>query len=203
MQNKKRKIWVLVPIIIKNLLLIFFAWLKSIARKLGWKTIAAILAVVFVIGGFFIWRTIHQRNQIPQLDRLTLSEAAKMGDKANYQMLIQIQNSNCEQVVANSCLQRGDVVLIASADKEWSPAEEEGFLIIKIELTPKQAELMTQPLEKISDKAKGDPKQGPMFDQIQRRKFAVDLVKMGIASDDQKGRIISDKVFTADILKEK
>src|ERR1035437_8986270 len=102
MQNKKRKIWVLVPIIIKNLLLIFFAWLKSIARKLGWKTIAAILAVVFVIVGFFIWRTIHQQNQIPQLDRLTLSEAAKMGDKANYQMLIQIQNSNCEQVVASS-----------------------------------------------------------------------------------------------------
>lgn len=60
MQNEKRKIWVLIPIIIKNLLFIFFAWLKSIARKLGWKTITAILAAE----ARNLWKEGHELNLI-------------------------------------------------------------------------------------------------------------------------------------------
>jgi len=95
------------------------------------------------------------------------------------------------------------VVLTVEGEKQWSEAETEGFLIIKTDLTPTQAQLLVHPLETLSAKQSQGSKSQPSFDQKQLRRFAVDLSRIGIAPDDQNGRLISDKIFTSDILVEK
>jgi len=152
------------------------------------KNINRAFIIGFVIAVVIVAYNNHQANPLIQ--------AGKTGEKATMQVLIQIGNlRGC----TSGCLERGDVVMTADADKEWSIAEKEGFLIIKMDLTPAQDQLLVKPLEKDLGK---DERGRPKTEQLKRRQYAIDLSKIGIAPDDEKGRVIN-KTFGWDVVYEK
>ena len=140
-------------------------------------------------------------------DNLTLSEAAKMGETQTYKLMIQIETPKGLPEDTEGRYERGDIVLILPADHGFSPAEKEGFLIIKMDLTQKQTELLTRSLEEIKNPPTGGKNKEtgePERETLKRRKYTVDLTKIGIAPDDQKGREITDKTFEwEDVVAEK
>lgn len=140
---------------------------------------------------FAIWFVAFRDKGPEDPQELTLKETGRMGEKKTVQLLVQIAPGG------EGRLERGDILLVAPEDKEFSIAEKEGFLIIKMGITEKQSEILT--LSMLGEE-KGED--GHRID-VKRRKFAVDLAKIGIASDETKGKIISDKVFEDDVLVEK
>lgn len=162
------------------------------------KIYIAVIAVAILIAGFFIF---WEKNQTPQ--QPTLQEAGKIGELATNKLMVQIENpkGNAEDIKGR--FERGDIVLIFLANHQFSLAEKEGFLILQMDLTPTQAQLLTQSLQEqktfwqdmISPKEPGK--------NLKRRKFTVDLAKIGIVPNDQKGREIEDKIFSWDIITEK
>ena len=154
--------------------------------------IVLILAAIAFSVGFFFFKKADPREQ---LQNMTMSQAAKIGEKKTMKLLVQINNPSGEETS-----QRGDVILSAPEDRQFSIAEEQGFLIIKVALTDKQAELLALPKEK----KKKDAKEGePEYEQVLQRKFYVDLEKLGVGKEETRGKVIEDKVFDGDILKEK
>jgi len=158
-----------------------------------------VAGIVVLIAGisFVIYKIVKNYQQTPAIERMSIAEAAKQGERKTVQLLIQIDNSKGE-----GRLERGDVVLAAPEDKQFSIAEHEGFLIIKIRLTESEQQLLALSLNEqkgifASEEDRMNAK------QIKRRKFAVDLAKVGIRSDETRGKVISDKVFEDDILVEK
>jgi hypothetical protein len=163
-------------------------------KRLATFIIGVILIAVLLIGGaIFIYRTfIHPDTGNPN-DYITLSEAAKMGEMATHKLMVQIESPKGSAEDVKGRYERGDIVLIKEAEHQFSIAEKTGFLIVRMELTPKQAELLTMSLDEVKgkDKETGEPQR----ETLKRRKFTVDLEKIGISADDQKGREIEDKVF--------
>ncbi|NTW27220.1 MAG: hypothetical protein HGA36_02780 [Candidatus Moranbacteria bacterium] len=165
------------------------------------KVFASFVVVMIAITGgliFGVYNLVKKYNQVPTIERMTIKEAAKEGEKKTVQLLIQIADiKNVEGV-----LERGDVLLTADENKEFSVAEQEGFLIIKMRLTQSQQELLELSLkEQQGIFAKQDDRQQPK--EIKRRKFAVDLAKIGIGPEQKMGKVITDKVFEDDALIEK
>ena len=151
---------------------------------------ASILVVAF---GFFLFS--DKKTADPYDDGMTLKKASKIGEKATHKLLVQIEKSRGE-----GRYERGDVVLTASSTKQFSPAEKSGFLIIKMDLTPKQAEILTRSLDKVSEEL--DPEGMPIRETLKRRKYAVDLEEIGIAEDDFKGRE-ANEIYKWGVLYEK
>lgn len=167
------------------------------SRKIS---IVSLILILLVIAGWFGYKKLHPGPQLPVADTMSLAEAAKIGTKAPYQLLIQIADKNCDPSIASGCFQRGDVVLAVPGEKQWSIAEQQGFLIIKMDLTPMEVQLLTHPLEKLSSQQRSNSSSEPLFDQQKARRFTVDLAKLGIGPDVQRGQIISDKTFTEDVI---
>lgn len=153
---------------------------------------AVILMIVIGAVAFFVLR----EPKIPGDDGVTLAAAAKMGEMQTRKLLIQIRNSNQE-----GDPERGDVVLVAPADKEFSPAEIGGFLIVKMKLTDKQVEIITKPKQKLTGEK--DDTGNPVVAQEKARKYSIDLGRIGVAADDFAGREIADKLFEWQVIKEK
>ena len=151
------------------------------------------VVLLLLLGLFFIMRDSGPVD--PYDDGMTLKKAAKIGEKVTHKLLVQIEASRGE-----GRYDRGDVVLTASSSKQFSPAEKSGFLIIKMDLTPTQAEILTRSLDKVSKEL--DPDGMPIRETLKRRKYAVDLDKIGIADDDFKGRELNE-IYKWDILFEK
>lgn len=90
-------------------------------------------------------------------------------------------------------------------DHQFSTAEKEGMLIVKMDLTPAQTEVLTRAKEEEKTfwgEMKGrNEKEAPK--QLKKRKYAVDLSKIGISEGDEKGREIEDRIFKWDIVLEK
>jgi len=107
----------------------------------------------------------------------------------------------CLSWSTSSRLERGDVVLAKPSDWQFSDAEKSGFLIIKVRINETLANLIIHPLNEIRSLASDDKPAAP--EEIKRRKFAVDLAKIGIAKDDEKGREIDDHTFDYNILYQK
>jgi len=163
---------------------------KRFAMFVG--VVVLILAAIAFSVWFFFFKKV---DPYEQLQSMTMKEAAAIGEKKTMKMLVQINNPSGEETS-----QRGDVLMTAPEDRQFSIAEEQGFLIVKIALTDKQAELLALPKEK----KKKDIKEGePKYEQILQRKFYVDLEKIGISKDEIRGKVIDDKIFESDILKEK
>ncbi len=131
----------------------------------------------------------------PYDDGITLKKASKIGEKVTHKLLIQIEDSSNEDRY-----ERGDIVLTASSSKQFSPAEKSGFLIIKMDLTPKQAEMLTRSLDRVGEEL--DPEGMPIRETIKRRKYAVDLEEIGIAPNDFKGREVNE-IYKWGVLYEK
>lgn len=151
------------------------------------------IAVVIILAGS-IW--FYEKNKKPAGDpdeKLTLAEAAEMGETVAYKLMIQIETPKGNPEDLKGRYEKGDIVLILPASHEFSTAEKEGFLIIKVDLTEKQTQLLTRSLNEI--KKEKDEAGMPLRETLKRRKFYVDLAKIGIAGNDQKGHEITDKSF--------
>lgn len=148
--------------------------------------------------GFGIYKVVKWTKVTPEIEKMGIKDAAKIGEKKTVQLLIQIYDTRG----AEGTLQRGDVLLTTDENKEFSTAEQEGFLIIKMKLTEQQQQLLELSLkEKPEIFASEQEQQNPK--EIKRRKFAVDLAKLGIGPEQKMGKVISDKVFEDDALVEK
>jgi len=161
------------------------------------KFAAFIFAIVLIISAaiFGIFKLVQNSNQTPEIETMTISKAAKQGEKKTVQLLIQIFDTGGVE----GTLQRGDVVLTADENKEFSTAEQEGFLIIKMRLTQAEQDLLALSLkEKAGVFANEEERQNQK--EIKRRKFSVDLAKIGIGPEQKMGKVISDKVFEDDVL---
>ncbi len=213
-----QKIWrsiKLIPIIIKNLFLIGGEELVKLIKRKGLKKTFLFLLVIGVIFSGAFWVYLHYFSSYFSQEN-SLAQAGKIGKVSPYKLMIKI---NGKKQSSSDNYQRGDIILIQSADHQFSTAEKNGFLIIKVELTSKQAELLTQALvekakeEKTKNKEnkenKDEKDQEKEFQKhqekiIQLRKYYVDLKKIGIGSNVQRGREIDDKTFRwEDIIKVK
>jgi len=155
---------------------------------------------IIIIGGILLlllglYFVIGRGPVDPYDDGMTLKKASKIGEKVTHKLLVQIQDSKGE-----GRYERGDIVLTASSTKKFSPAEKSGFLIIKMDLTPKQAEILTRSLDKVSKEL--DSEGMPIRETLKRRKYAIDLEEIDIAPDDFKGREV-DEIYKWGVLYEK
>lgn len=174
----------------------------KITNKPHFITFWTIILILVAGGALLIYtRYIHPDTGNPN-DYLTLKEAAGMGEVANYKLMVQIENPKGNPEDETGRYQRGDIVLILPASHEFSPAEKSGFLIIQMDLTQKQTELLTMSLDEI--KRERDENGQPKRETLKRRKFTVDLAKLGIGPEVQNGREIEDKTFKwEEVIKEK
>jgi hypothetical protein len=194
------KIIKLIPTIIKNFFLIILEEIVNLFRKMGWLWSLVLLAVLAgAIGGGFFWYKKERHFENPEA-KMTLEEAAKIGEVTTHKLLVQIEIPKGNPEDLKGRYERGDIVQVSPGDKEFSEAEKTGFLILKMDLTDKQGELLMRALE-IEDEQK-DPDGRPMMKTLKRRKYAIDLQKIGIGDDVQRGRVVED-IYKWDIVKEK
>lgn len=184
----------LIPVIIKNLSLMI--WENKISR---W-----ILIILIVAGVGFGGYKIFFGPLDPNDPNLSLSDAAKIGEVTTHKLMVQIENRQCPTEIASGCYERGDIVLIKNGDFEFSDAEKTGFLILKMDLTDKQAEVLVRSLEQ---KAKNQPKEKSpdgrvQMEQLKMRRYGVDLKKISIEDSVTSGKVV-DAVYKWDIVKEK
>ncbi len=154
--------------------------------------------VILLTGAVFIFQRSGKNDSSPSA---AVNQAGKVGEKATHQLLVQIERPKGNPEDMSGRYERGDIVLIAPGEKEWSDAEKSGFLILKMDLTPEQAELLTQPLSE-EVQPSGNEKEAQQK-TLKRRRFAVDFQKIGIVKEYEKVRMVEDKIFGADILFEK
>jgi len=160
-------------------------------KKRFFKILFAAIAVVALAAVAY--------SRVPR--EMTMKQAGKIGEKKTYQLLIKIDNSR-----GNGGFERGDIILTAAEDKQFSVAEQEGFLIIKMGLTQEQANLLLRQKGEGKRLAEdgGDPGEREQAAQEPLRRFRVDLQKLGIADTEVKGRVIGDKVWDwQEVVKEK
>jgi len=189
-------------IILKNLPRAIFEEIRERVRSFGLgKTILILIILIAAVsGGFWYFEKRSKDGDV------MLEKAAKAGELTERKMMIQIENPKGNPADIPGRYERGDIVLILSADHQFSDAEKAGFLIVKMKLTGEQAELMVRAKEedlKKSDRPEDAPKDEPMAKTLKRRRFTADLSKMGIASNDEKGREIEDNVFEWEVVEEK
>lgn len=167
----------------------------------SYKIAALILLAIFLLAGsFWLWNKSGKKESEPV--NQDLKEAGKEGEKIVHKLMVQIENpkGNAEDVKGR--YERGDIVLIFPADHQFSLAEKEGFLIVQMEMTPKQAEILTRALEeKNQGEEMKEKEDSPKT--LKRRKFAIDLTKIGISPEDEKGREMGGEVFGWSIILEK
>jgi len=164
---------------------------KILSKK---KHIAIVAVVVIIAAVFFVW----QKNSFSKDP--SLKEAAKMGEIATHKLMIQIEAPKGREEDMSGRYERGDIVLIFPADHQFSLAEKEGFLIVQMDLTPTQAEILTRAK---AESLGGEASKLEAPKTLKRRKFTVDLSKLGIAPEDRTGREIGDKIFSWDVVTEK
>jgi len=155
--------------------------------------VLAILAIAAMI--FFHFRS--GGNSDP-----AVSKAGKEGKKVEMKLLVQIAPPPTKgRTNPEERFKRGDIVLTALPDAEFSRAEKEGFLIIKVKINEAQAALITAAPK--SAQAELDQKENeipPLAEKLPRRRYAVDLAQIGIAPDDFQGREINDKIYGEEII---
>jgi hypothetical protein len=190
----------LILTIIKNLFLIIIEEIIkifTIPKRRKWAVIIIII-LILTGGGYKIWKYYRPDPNDPNI---SLAQAAKIGEVTTHKLLVEIENPKCPPAIANGCYERGDIVLIKPGDFEFSDAEKEGFLILRMDLTEKQSELLVRSLDK-GGGGKG-PDGQPNTQQLKMRRCGVDLSKIGIGNDDQKGREVEGRVYKWDIISEK
>jgi hypothetical protein len=155
----------------------------------------ASVALVILFGS--VYGIYRYRQWLYRDENLTLSRAAKVGEVTTHKLMVQIE----EPRSAQGRYERGDIVMATPGDKEFSEAEKGGFLILRMDITEKQAEILMRSLmEKTGEK---DELGKPIESMAKRRKHAIDLSEIGIAADDFRGREMTDKIWKWDIVIEK
>lgn len=194
----------LIPIIIKNL---FWLTLEAIGHSFRRRPWLAVIIVIIlagaVWGGLVGYRKYKRSEIVAQMtdSQVTLAQAATTGKATTHKLLVQIENTKCPAGESSQCYQRGDIVLIMPGTHKFSIAEKTGFLIVPVDLTAKQSELLVQATQK--DTGKNGPDGQPLLDTIAQRRYAVNLAKLGIPAGDQRGKELTTTYKWNDIIYEK
>ena len=154
------------------------------------KLILILVVAAVIVGGFFLVKKIF-------FSQITFSGAGKIGKKTMHELLVNVRNPKGSPQDLQNQYERGDIISISDGEKQWSLAEQEGFLIIKMDITDKQAEMLMQPEEKQTGK---DTNGQPIMETLKLRQYEIDLSKVGIALNDEHGKVINNKVFGDDIV---
>lgn len=187
----------LLPTILKNLS--FMVWEYKPTR---------LALIILIIGGIaFSGYRYYKNSTDPNNPNISLANAAKIGEVMTHKLMVEIDGKNCPPEKSAGCYERGDIIAIHPSDRDFSDGEKESFLILKMDLTDKQAEILMHPEDKISrpkdipvgSDAKIIP---PTKEVIKLRRYSVDLKKIGIGDDVTAGRVV-DAIYKWDILKEK
>ncbi|MFA6048105.1 MAG: hypothetical protein WCV59_00130 [Parcubacteria group bacterium] len=191
------RIFKLILTILKNLILITFDESRKLLKRSKVARWILVVLIIAAIGcGGFRW---YKNKTDPNNPDMSLSDAAKIGTVTTHKLMVEIESSKCPPEKASGCYERGDIVVILPGERDFSDSEKAGFLILKMDLTDKQAELLLHPVEKISQGIKNI---SPMPEQIKIRRYAVDLKKIGIGDDVQAGKVM-DQIYKWDIVQEK
>lgn len=151
-----------------------------------------IFFTIAIATGIFLWpNDSNEKDKENKSALVELTEAAKVGEAATHKLLVQIENPKGNSEDIKSRYQRGDIVMAVPGDREFSLAEKSSFLILKMNLTSKQAELLMRPQEKGIKKSTA------------RREFAVDFKKIGIGEDIQTGKEIPEVYKWEEVIIEK
>ncbi|EKE19169.1 MAG: hypothetical protein ACD_9C00113G0002 [uncultured bacterium] len=173
-------------------------------KILNKKRFVFFVAGIAILIALLIWAVSCAWDFIAR--KTELNRAGKEGEVKTLHLMVQINQPKGDPEIIAQGFQRGDIVLFSPEEKEFSIAEKEGFLIIKVRLTEAQANLLTSSFA--NEQEKFDPKKElKKTDEIKQkplRSYFVDLEKIGIAKEEERGKVISDKVFEwKEIVKEK
>lgn len=233
--SKIKKTLRLLPVILKNFFPVVLGDLKDFLKRsrLARWVLAILILLILSFSGYRIWKYYHYDPDSPDL---TLAQAGRIGEVTTHKLLVQIENRPCPGS-DSGCYERGDIVLVKPGDWEFSDGEKEGFLILHMDITDKQAEVLVRSIEKKvasapkpvekqteslpaekAPRADARPTLGEMastekseepedvpstMETVKLRKYAVDLEKIRIKADEQKGREVSGQIYKWDIVLEK
>lgn len=185
------------PVIVKKFFLIVIRGIKKLwGKSTAAKWLMSIILILLTTGGSYgIWKYYHRDDEI------SLSQAARIGEVTTHKLMVQIENPKGNAADAGGRYERGDIILIKPGDFSFSDAEKESFLILHMDLTDKQAEVLVRALEK---KTKLKDETGRRItEETKRRKYSIDLNKVDIGNEAQKGREMDGMVYTWDVIDEK
>lgn len=175
------------------------------SQPAAWWISGILLFSVFLLSGCQSVNSNHPATSDNKT--ITLPQAPKTDPVSRHKLLVQIENRPCPSDDSAGCFERGDILLIKPGDWEFSDGEKEGFLILQMDMTEGQAETLVRSLDK---EAEIEPPQDeeenetpPSQETLKLRRYAVDLGKVGLRPDEQKGREITDQVYNWNIIKEK
>lgn len=150
-----------------------------------------IAAVVIIIAGIFLYKKYH----IPKEDTRSVYEA-----------LVQVndQKASSPDEDKRSSLKKGDVIAVFPEGHPWTDTEKTSYLIVKIKMTPEDADKLTEPVTKeAANKSSGDNNAGPQQETIQARKYHLNVNVPTVNDIMIKGQPYKDKIFDSGIIKNK
>ncbi|HRZ95809.1 MAG TPA: hypothetical protein P5262_04585 [Candidatus Moranbacteria bacterium] len=166
-------------------------------KIVSWKPLIILLAVVaIIIGGIFGWK--KYKNY----------KAGKEDTRSVYEALVQVvdqQASNPEEDKKAS-LKRGDVIAILPEGHTWTDTERTSYLIVKIKITPEEAEKLMEPVTKEVD-PKASLSDGkdiePEIETVRPRKYYLDVDVPTVNELMTKGQPYPEKVFGEGVIEER
>jgi len=114
-----------------------------------------------------------------------------------YAVSVQVrdQHNSDPEEDAQTCLKKGDVLVVLPENHSWSKTELISSLILKIKMTEEQATKLTRPIEKESDKKRED---GELAEKetVKMRKYRIKIEGLNFdVKDLSKGQPFENKVF--------
>lgn len=167
------------------------------------KPLIIFLAVIILaVGGYFGYKK-YQKNSLE-----------KEKTESVYEVLVQLSDEKVNDPVedARSSLKRGDVIAYVPEGHQWSDTERISYLIVRLKLTPEDAQKLMEPDTKPSSvktpEGKDQPKDSlAQTETVRARKYQIDLGKLGekdlTINDLSKGQPTGDKVFGASVIRKK
>ncbi len=163
-----------------------------------WRLVLFVLGIIILAGGL-IWGGIYFFS-------------SKKGEVKNYQVLVSVRDEKSADPVEDkkSSMKMGYVIGVYPEDHEWSITEKVSYLILKMKLHEKEAQELTQSIEKDidiktlpkeqQDSIKEQKKSGdyqPMKETISVRAYKINLGKIGFSDPNSllNGQPFGDKTF--------
>lgn len=166
------------------------------------KKVLIIIAVgsLLLVAGFFLFQKFGKNAG---MDGGGESADQKVVKVREVMVVIRDQINSADPAEdAKYALKRGDVIAAQDAGHEWSQTEYISYLLVKMNISGKQANELLQPLEKDTGEKSEDGR--PKTELVRARKFKIDLDKVGFTGAQVvEGQPLKDKVFDESVIVEK
>jgi hypothetical protein len=174
------------------------------------KTAIIILGCFLVFG--FTAKYVYIKFIPSDMNKVSMDQAKYLGDKSVYQVAVIVSPPPPGSKPDDpGLLRRGDVLEVRPLDREFSDGEKNSYLIIKMELTPAEAEVLVRSKTKEAERpmATGNKATGTLLQTGKKRiitdlrQYGINLGKIGIKDDEYKGRVIEDRVFGDEVIRDR